>query len=503
MEIRNRSLGIVIGIFFIIVIITFYNTFSLASDYNMSSEIYSVNDGYIKGISPYTDINLFMGYFDLDNCYLKVVDKYNKEINKGYIFNGSKTILYDSGNHVVSTYTNIVIGDYSSDGVIDDKDYSFFGKYLVKGGKLEEYEKAAMDVNNDGMVKINDLVMLRDAVDKGVSEIVGNKEEILLQSNEKGRLVGIVTPGYGVNANLKWSSSDDRIATVNQNGVVTGGSVEGNVVIKATSFDGKKFVSFDVTVDNTIQLSSYNGTGYVRGNDLSVGIKSVSYDDLTCSVNNNNVASCKIVDKKLVITGLGEGSTEVHVNSSLYNGATYYFQSHTVDFRVMPNYLCASYNAVSFFTVRGFYTGNLSFSSTDSEIISSVKMEYVELYRKNMLRIDVGRKAGRAIATVTEDHANTSGIVTVDVYKLSLSKIGDFIKVGNNLSVGIDILNKGTLRCSSENEEIATCLIDGDNLIVEGHKKGNVNIWVYNDIEFEGYTNSCGSALFYAVVQEE
>ena len=95
MEIRNRSLGIVIGIFFIIVIITFYNTFSLASDYNMSSEIYSVNDGYIKGISPYTDINLFMGYFDLDNCYLKVVDKYNKEINKGYIFNGSKTILYE------------------------------------------------------------------------------------------------------------------------------------------------------------------------------------------------------------------------------------------------------------------------------------------------------------------------------------------------------------------------------------------------------------------------
>ena len=111
MEIKNRIIGIVIGVIFIIGIITFYYTFSLGDDYQFSSEVYLVENGYIKNISPYTDVSLFKKYFDYKNCYIKVVSKSNDDITSGYIYNGSKTILYDDSDHVISSFINVIYGD--------------------------------------------------------------------------------------------------------------------------------------------------------------------------------------------------------------------------------------------------------------------------------------------------------------------------------------------------------------------------------------------------------
>lgn len=502
MEIRKRIVGIIFGFIFIIVIIAFYRTFSLGDDYQMSSDVYEVEDGYIKGISPYTTIDLFLNYFDLNNCYLKVVGKENKEITTGYVYNGSRTLLYDDGNNIISSYVNIIKGDYYADGVINDKDYSFIGKYLVDGNGLEEYDRKSLDINDDNEIKINDLILLYDAVNNGIQELSINKKEILLQTNEKDRLVVSSKPNYGTNTNMRWSSSNNSIATVDQNGIVTGGTVEGTTVIRAESQDGKKYVEAIVVLDNTIQLESVNGTGYVNGNDVSVNIKSVTYDDLGCEVLNSDVASCRIAGKKLIMTALADGNAEVRVTSNKYRGATYYLQSHSVYFRVFANYACLRPNGGVRITVSGFYSGDLSFASTDSTIVRDARMEVFS--GRNMLRLTAGNTAGRAEVTVTEGNANTSSIITVDVYTLSLGEAGKLISLGETVTIPLNGENVGNLTCSSNKEEIATCSIDNGNLIVTGTGVGSTSINISNSIVFEGQEYNCSEGIvpFVAVVRE-
>ncbi len=500
MNIKRRIIAIVIGIIFVIGIITFYRTFSLEDNYKMNSQVYRVEDGYIKDISPNTDIGLFLDYFDLENCSLKVVDNANNEIANGYVYNGSKTLLYDAGGRVISSYINIVKGDYYSDGIIDDRDYTFWGRYFIHSGELKSYEKEALDINLDGDVRINDLVMFRDAIEGGITELNIDKEEMILQTNEMYRLVVRVFPNYGVNTNLKWSSSNDNVATVSQSGVVTGGNLEGEAIIKAETQEGKKFIEVKVTLDNTIQLNNYNGTGYVNGNDVIVNIKSVSYDDLSCHVKDSNVASCRIKDKKLYMTAIRDGSTEVYVNSNKYGDVTYYLDCHSVYLKVMPRYLCKGPNSAEAITVSSFYSGDYSFSSTDLDIVKDSHMENIQ--GREMLKITMGNKTGRAFVTVTEGNANTSRIVTIDVYKIDFDGLGRVVKVGNSESVLLKDGNLGDVSCKADNEEIATCSIEGNNMIINGISKGYTSLTISNSVEFEGNKYNCGSRTFGALVSE-
>ena len=98
MKKRNLILSIIGGILFIVIIISFYTTFSLDTEYSIKSDRYKIKDGNITEISPNTNISLFYQYFDLENCTLKVVDDSNHELTNGYITNRSKTLIYNKDN---------------------------------------------------------------------------------------------------------------------------------------------------------------------------------------------------------------------------------------------------------------------------------------------------------------------------------------------------------------------------------------------------------------------
>lgn len=66
-------------------------------------------------------------------------------------------------------------------------------------------------------------------------------------------LVSTVEPADASNKNVKWSSSDESVATVSSTGVVTAKSV-GTAVITVTTTDGGKTATCTVTVKNKINV---------------------------------------------------------------------------------------------------------------------------------------------------------------------------------------------------------------------------------------------------------
>ena len=496
---RKLIINILFGIIFVLVILSFYTTFSLDNDHKFESLVYDIDDSYIKNVSTNTSIELYSKYFDMNKCSIKVVDLNNEELVSGYVVNGSKTIVYNNNHNVIGEYINIIKGDFNSDGIIDNMDYYDMGKCLVNDCLLEEYLKFSSDVDDDGEFNINDIVLLDKTITKGYSEVFIEQDSILLQSNEVGRMVARVKPDYGVNLNVKWTSLDEEIATVDDAGRVTGHK-EGETVIMATTLDGKYSASSNVKVDNTIQLSSYEGIAYIGGNDLVVNIKSVDYDEMTCSVSNESIADCEVNDKKLVLKARNVGKTEVTVSSPKYKEVKFKLETISVYLNVMPRYLCMTPGNVNFITVSGFNTGNMSFESSDKAIIESAYMEYYGT--RNMLRINAGDKFGRATLKVKEDNGTTTINVVVDVTNIGVLDMGKTTKVGEEVSTTIVGGNFGELSCTVNDELLGTCRIEGDQLIVTPLSTGAIYVDIYNRFNYEDYHEECGKAMFVVIVQE-
>tara|TARA_R110002049_G_scaffold171426_2_gene337950 strand:+ start:29236 stop:33108 length:3873 start_codon:yes stop_codon:yes gene_type:complete len=89
-------------------------------------------------------------------------------------------------------------------------------------------------------------------------------------------LTSEITPANADNQEITWSSSNDAVATVNANGEVTGVTT-GTVTITATTTDGNKTDTSEITVTESVSASLafddpqiYTSTEYSSGGDLVV-----------------------------------------------------------------------------------------------------------------------------------------------------------------------------------------------------------------------------------------
>ena len=86
-----------------------------------------------------------------------------------------------------------------------------------------------------------------------VKEIKLDKQEITIKiSNEPEyeQLIATIEPNNATNKNIKWESTNSKVATVDQNGLVKG-IKSGNAIIKAISADGQKVSECSVVVKQT------------------------------------------------------------------------------------------------------------------------------------------------------------------------------------------------------------------------------------------------------------
>jgi uncharacterized protein YjdB len=102
-----------------------------------------------------------------------------------------------------------------------------------------------------------------------VTGISLNKTSALLNLGSTQTLTATVTPSNATNSSINWSSSDPTVATVS-NGIVTGNAL-GTAVITATTVDGGKTATCNITVTNSQGTTSLNeGFDSVIGSSSSI-----------------------------------------------------------------------------------------------------------------------------------------------------------------------------------------------------------------------------------------
>lgn len=113
-------------------------------------------------------------------------------------------------------------------------------------------------VSNDGGYVATCKVTVEE-ISKKVTDISLDKSEINIQIGQTEELKATIKPDYAENKNIIWTSSDQKIATV-ENGIITAVS-PGTVEVKATSEDGNKEAICKVTVTSPpIEYLSFKET---------------------------------------------------------------------------------------------------------------------------------------------------------------------------------------------------------------------------------------------------
>lgn len=133
-----------------------------------------------------------------------------------------------------------------------------------------------------------------------VTKITLNKETAEIEIGKTILISATVEPDNATNKNVKWNSSDESIATVNDDGIVTGIKA-GNVIITATASDGSgvtKNCSVTVNTPAPVALASVVNIGDYVAYDPTVGVSS------------ENQSKLKYTSPKGTGTSHGNGSEE-------------------------------------------------------------------------------------------------------------------------------------------------------------------------------------------------
>lgn len=153
--------------------------------------------------------------------------------------------------------------------------------------------------------------------------------EAKMVAGDKLTLKAIVLPANATNKSVVWTSGDGKIATVDDTGKVTAVS-EGKVAIKATTRDGDKIASCQITIVNKgVEISvpkisdvtsiSALVTGTVQSFGVKLGEVGICY---------STAQSPTVADKKIALSG----ESLSHTLTKLEASTTYYVRIYaTVD----------------------------------------------------------------------------------------------------------------------------------------------------------------------------
>ena len=173
--------------------------------------------------------------------------------------------------------------------------------------------------NGTAIISVNTLDQNKTAsceisVAQNVTDITLNKSSVSLNEGDTQQLNATVTPDNAFDKTLTWSSSNESVATVDENGKVKAIS-KGTATIKVTAEDGSGVsASCSVTVIRLVSSIVLDKTSIIIYNNKSEALSatvipsSATKTGITWSSSNTSVA---MVSNSGIVTGISRGTTTI------------------------------------------------------------------------------------------------------------------------------------------------------------------------------------------------
>lgn len=370
------------------------------------------------------------------------------------------TVTWSSSKEAVATVVNGVITAKTAGNTV-------ITATATKGGKTAE-AKCNVTVIANTPVDPKPPVVEKPAPDK----VTLNTASATVPKGKTVTLTATVTPANANNTSVTWESSDDKVASVNNAGVVTGKKA-GQATITATTVNGKtatcKITVAEVTLNakSTVIQVGKSSAAVKVATKYPASDKVVSYVSKNTKIATVNKKTGKVTGKKV-------GSTTITV--TMKSGATATFKVKVQKGKVVTKSLKFAEKTVT--VVKG---KKATLSVTRTPISATEKLTYTSSNKK-VATVDkkgkvTGKAYGTAKITVKSSNGKKTTCTVKVVPKVTLKKTKASIAVNGTTTIAVKSLIKGDKVKSykSADTKIATVNKSGK---VTGKKAGTTTITV-------------------------
>ncbi|MDD2973215.1 MAG: Ig-like domain-containing protein, partial [Lachnospiraceae bacterium] len=297
-----------------------------------------------------------------------------------------------------------------------------------------------------------------------VKSIVFSSGSRMVPQNGTLQLTAKVYPTYASNQTLNWSSGDETIATVDDEGVVTGVK-EGETTITATATDGSGVsVSCQITVGNSVEKINLTAekTTLAEGSILQINAEILPEDatDTRLAWTSTDRSIANVIDGGLV-TGISAGTATIRA-TSMDGSEVYGTIELTVTASVEEIKLSAEKTSIGVAETVKINTEIFPSGATNQELSWSSDNETVATVSADGKV--TGNTIGTAVITATAtDGSNQSSKITIRVCvpaeSLSITAEDTKLSVGTSTILTAKVLPEGASEeviWKSENTRIAT-----------------------------------------------
>ena len=245
----------------------------------------------------------------------------NKKIMIGKLLCLMILILLAGKMVVMGTEHEVAMaGDVNGDGKLTLGDARMMLTRVINNNYSND-EVEILDYNRDGKVSLYDVrLLLMDIINNNSSSATNvisislNKGALSLIEGKSETLIATISPDNANNKNVKWTTSNEKIAKVSNDGKVTA-IKNGTATITVVAEDGNKTAQCKVTVIEKMTISKKSNTiGINDTMQLTPKIASNSSlkpADCTWSSSDKTIAT---VSKTGIVKGIKKGSVIIKVN---------------------------------------------------------------------------------------------------------------------------------------------------------------------------------------------
>ncbi|HHY90389.1 MAG TPA: hypothetical protein GX503_01865, partial [Clostridiales bacterium] len=208
-----------------------------------------------------------------------------------------------------------------------------------------------------------------------VSAIRVEPKELILTVGETGKITATVEPEHATNKKVRWSSSDDKVVTVDANGKVTA-LASGTATITATTEDGGKTATCMVTVRNVLNITRKEGYDTIQE-----AIEKANAGD-TIQVGAGNFTEELTIKKSLTILGIN-ADKDARTSDFADNGSIV-----TKGIRITGKDVRVTINGLTIKT-KGILASDIAGLAVVNNVIQDIRIQQDRDYLPSIVGIDI------------------------------------------------------------------------------------------------------------------